>query len=751
MDTPKAQTELYDSIIRGLSLAIKNSALYTLDHPICKSSIDNFKGILSKWFANNEKLDLGISQDNVFFNGEQVKEEDERYREVGEYLHLRGIISLTFLDGITLNELTEFFKLVKNDKRAIRSMGGILKNISPTPHLVIKEIDYSALLVKTRKGEEASEEEKVWQSLFDIVQGSGGGELPESKKEFLTGFFEDTKKSAKVLNKVYKEAVNSLQDEAAAQEIQETVGKICRYFEKYSKPEAREMKVKLMEVVSQLDPELINILFERTVVDDEDFDLAGEITKDFSDAYIAGFIENMISDEDTFNENLLKVFDKLAPDAGKATNVVSMVADKLFSKRILNPSTLTRMQMSIKEIFNANPQSNFMNQMYKITVDAVVNKKIDTLVYVARLSPLINKFAQAIEEGDLKKEEIWLLLNILWLESDSEEFSKFGGKIIDVLPELLDTKEIVRIKEILEFFTEKQRPEQISDENMVMATKDLVDKIATKETKDSLISFIPEASSKDLEDIADILVRSKADSAKLLVDAFIRERNPAHINKFRTVVSRMQDEVVKEAVDRIEYGEPLVVRNLFRILAEYDPPKAHLISKKLLAHKDPQIRLEALDIFLPGNEEEKHDIFVAFKKESNEEVQKKIAGVLLRTKDEKVINTLFKYTEMNWFKRKFLTKLIDLCGQMRLAETFPHLKRTFLKKGWFFTSKRQEDLRIAAVTSLGRLATPEALELIKQGLNDKSTRVRQMCEIITKLGESGSDQANIEGADGGAK
>jgi HEAT repeat protein len=186
-------------------------------------------------------------------------------------------------------------------------------------------------------------------------------------------------------------------------------------------------------------------------------------------------------------------------------------------------------------------------------------------------------------------------------------------------------------------------------------------------------------------------------------------------------------------------------------LAEYDPQKAHLVSKKLLGHKDPQIRLEALDIFIPGNEEEKHDIFVAFKKESNEEVQKKIASVLLRTKDEKTINTLFRYTEMNWFKRKFLTKLIDLCGQMRLEETFPHLKRTFLKKGWLFSSKRREDLRIAAVTSLGRLGTPEALGLIKQGLNDKSTRVRQMCEIITKLGESGVEQANIEGADGGAK
>ncbi|MBD3425877.1 MAG: hypothetical protein GF409_01445 [Candidatus Omnitrophica bacterium] len=744
METPKQRTEVYDSIIRAFSLAIKNSALYSLDHPICKSSIDNFKGVLSKWFVDNDRLEMGIAQDNIYFNGKQVREEDPRYVEVADYLHQRGLISLTFLDGITIQELTDFFDIIKNDKRAVRKMGGVLQNIPDTPHLVIKEIDYSALLKKTREGEEASEESKVWQSLFEVVQQAKGGGLPESKKEFLTGFFEDTQGSAKVLNKVYKEAVNTLQDEATAKEIQETVGKICRYFEKYSKPEAKQMKVKLMEVVSQLHPDLINMLFEKAVVEGENFDLADEITKDFSDDYIAGFIENLISDEDTFNENLLKVFDKLAPGSEKANNIVSMVADKLFSKKILNPATLTRMQMSIKEIFDANPQSNFMNQMHKITVDAVVNKKIDTLVYMARLSPLINKFAQSIEEGELKKEEIWLLLNILWLENDSEEFNKYGEKIIDVLPELLDSKEIIRIKEILEFFTEKQRPEQLEDEDMVMATRGLVNRIATKETKDSLIAFIPEATSSELEDIAEILLRTKSDSARLLVDAFIRERNPAHINKFRTVVSKMQEEVVKEAMDRIEYGEPLVVRNLFRILSEFDPKKAHLISKKLLAHKDPQIRLEALDIFVPVNDEEKQGLFTAFKKEKNEEVQKKIAGVLLRTKDEKFINGLFRYTERNWFKRRFLPKLIDLCGQMKLEETFPHLKRNFLKRGWFRT-RRRENIRIAAVTGLGRLGTPEALELVEQGLKDKSDRVREMSEIITKLGETGAEHENLEG------
>ena len=732
MDTTKQPLEFYDQIVRAFNLAIKNSALYTIDHPICSSSIDNFRATLGKWFASGEKLELGISQDNVFFNGQTVKEGDIRYTEVAEYLHQRGIISLTFIDGITINELNEFFGFIKNDRRTVREKGGVLKNMPGTPHLKIKEIDYSSLLVKTKK-EPTTEEEAVWQSLFKIVEEGDKGELPDSKMEFLAGFFENSKESARVLNKVYKEAVNSLQDDATVEEIRETVGKVCRYFEKYSKPEAKKMKVNLVEVVSQLHPDLINMLFEKTVVNGEDFDLAEEITDDFSDSYIAGFIESLVSNEDTFNENLLKVFDKLAPGADKASNIVSMVADKLFSKRILNPATLSKMQMSIKEIFNNHPESGFMTQMHKITVDAVVNKKIDTLVYVARLSPLINKFVQSMEEGQLKKEEIWLLLNVLWLENDAEEFRTFGEKLVDILPELLDSKEIERVKEMLEFFTEKQRPEQRENDAMVSATNALVDKITAKETKDSLISYIPEADTKSLEYVADILLKSKEESARLLVDAFILERNPAHVNKFRFIISKMQDEVVKEAIDRIEYGEPLIVRNLFRILIEYAPDKAHLISKKMIGHKSPQIRLEALQVFTPGTDEELKEIFTAFKRERNEEVQKKTASVLLQTKDEKVISSLFGYVEKSLFKRKFLVKLVELCGQTRLKESFPHLKRLFLKRPWFLT-RRFEDVRVAAVTSLGRLGTPEAMEIIEACVKNGNKRVREMCEIIVKLG-----------------
>ncbi|MFQ5951851.1 MAG: hypothetical protein ACE5JK_00380 [Candidatus Omnitrophota bacterium] len=737
----KEEIELFDQVIRDLNLAIKNSVLYAEDHTIRVSSIQNLKQSLNKWLTSNPKLDLGITQDNVYLDGVAVKEEDIRYKELADYLHMRGVISLSFKRGIDESELDEFLKFIKHDRKTIRKEGGVLKNIPPTPHLEIKEIDYSALLVSARE-KVTSDEDKVWESLFNVAEQAKGAPLPESKQEFLFDFFKNTKDSAKVLNKVYKEAVDSLTDEDQAEEIRDTISKICVYFEKYSTPESKDLKIKLMEVVSQLDPDLINILFEKTVINGENFDLADAITGDLSDGFIAEFIESLVSNEDTFNEDLLKVFDKLAPDAAKASNVVTMVADKLFQKRILNPETLSKLQMSIKEIFSDHPESDFMEQMHKITVDAVINKKIDTLVYVARLSPLINKFVQSMDEEKLKKEEIWLLLNILWLESSPAEFRKFSEKLTEIFPELLDLKDTERLREILEFFTEKMRPEQREDAQMMEEVKQATGKITSRETRDNIIAFIPEATSGELEDIAYMLISTGTNSAPLLIDAFIAEKNPAYRNNFRIVFSKMIEDIVKEVMERLEYPDPSTIRDLFTILREYDPEKAHLIARKLLEHKNAHIRWEALEVFEPETEEEQNAVFLIFKKERNEEVQKKAASVLLRTENSEVIDKVFGHTERNFFKRNFLLKLIELCGHMRSQGSFKHLRRIFMKKA-LFNTKRRDDLRVAAVSSLARLHTDEAMEIVKGGLEDKSAGVKKMCEIILKLSKGEEEEEDI--------
>jgi len=737
----KEKLTLYDPVIRNLRITMKNSVFYKPEHPIFGHSINNLINALDTYFQSQNKLDIGILQNNLFFEDVSIKGNSDIYTDVAKYLHQRGLISLSFLRGIDIKEISDVFRLLREDGKTIRENGGILKYIPSTPHIKIKEIDYSALLAGTNSVEVTeedytiSEEERIWQSLARIASETKFGKLPDSKVELLADFFKDGKKSASVLNKVYKDAVTKLHDDTVGKNIQDVIGKICKYFNEHRNPEeAKEIKLNVMSVVARLDPDLINIIFENTLVDGHNFDLSEEITKDFSDSYIAGFLETLISGEDSFNENLLKVFDKLTPDPNQANNVASMIADKLFQKRVINSDTLTKFQTSIREIFKNQPKSGFMSQLYQITVDSVINKKIDSLIYVARLSPLINKFVQSMEQGKLKKEKIWLLLNILWLENSADEFTKFSNKLLEVIPELLHSKDTARFREIMEFFTEKVRTEQKKDKNMAAAIHATIRKITTDESLDTLISFIPESGKEELLNIASILNKAKDRSPGMLVDAFLFNKNPAHRNRFRYIFARMREDISLEALNRLEYCQPHIMKDLFGILREFDPEKQHLIAKRFIRHENPQIRWEALDGYSPKTKKERYDVFVLYKSEKDQEVKKKVASVLLQTKSERIIGHLFNYTQKDFIKRRFLIKLVEVCGRVRSQESFTYLEKIITRKT-FFNTKRKDDLRIAVATSLMRLQNPEATALVNVGIQSKSKRLREACQIMMKLAE----------------
>ncbi|HDQ46408.1 MAG TPA: hypothetical protein ENN17_13070 [bacterium] len=727
------QVECFDGIVKHLRISLKNCQFYSQDHPLYILSVNNLNSAIAKWLDREGPLNIGVAPDNLFPLGTLIREGDRNYAETAEYLHSRGVVSLSFQKGLTEQEIIHLISVVGQDYKSVIEKGGLAGQLDLCKHIQIKEIDYQTLL-RSQSVSGPMDEDGVWQFLFDISRTSADDELPEDKTRFFVDFFSDVNRSVKTLNHVYREAMAKAQDEDTARSLKDAIVRICQNLEKKSDAEARELKVKLMQVISQLHPDLINILLEKTEARDDRFDLVESITRDFSESEIAEFIESLISSEDSFNENLLKVFDKLAPDSEKSSPLVAMVANKLFAKRIVNPDTLSTLQMSIREIFKKHPESNFMNQIYKITVDAVVNRKIDTLVYVARLSPLINKFVQSIEHDHLKKEELWLLLNILWLENDAQEFRKFTDKILELLPELIDGKDTVRIKEIVEFFTEKTRPEQRKDGEMLKEIRSGLGKITDPATIENLLLFVPDASRPDLEDIAYIFSRSGNGSAPQLVETYLNEKNRVNRNKYFFILMRLKKAVAVEVVRRLAHCEPEQVRDLLFILTHCAPQKAHLLAQKLFNHRSAQIRWEALNMFQIQNDHEIPTVFEMYKKEKHKGVQKQAARVLLASGKISVLDRLFRHNERSWFRRKALIELVEVCGQQQVSSARGHLKRLFLKKGIFKTRWR-ETLRVASLNSLAQMENDDTKEIIRQGKTDSNRRIREISEIILKLEE----------------
>jgi len=727
----KKRSEIFDSVIRSLSTALKNSTLYSPQHPVFNFSLKNLKESLNEWFAEEDSLDLGISHDNLLLKSLYVKESEDLYKEVAEHLHSKGIIAISFMKGIELKELVEFFTFMKNDAQTIRQKGGILKNLPPAPHLAIKEIDYSDLL-GSAKERVTAEEKEIQESLYTIAEEAKKGKLPESKLEFLADFLSDPRKSASVLNKLYRDAVAKLEGDSALENIRDTIARIYEYFDKETTKDSQELRANLTQVIAKLDPSLVIRLFEQAQIDGKNFDLAQEITGNFSDDFIADFIESMITGEEVLNENLLKVFDRLAPSGDKTENVVPMIVDKMMEKGLLSMDTLSQLQESIKEIFKAHPQSKFMSEMYKMTVDTFIDKKTGITAAAAKLTPLIRKFRQFLDEESQKKEKVRLLIDVIWLEDNPVEFKKLNEQLLGLFPAILGLKDIGIIKEIVDLFTEKLRPEQKDNKEMSQEARKTLERIKDKKTISQIISFIPDLDSECLPEIVHVGSKLKGVFVPLLVEAFISEDKELRRSKIASIIAAFKEDARDEILKQMEYCEGITLISLFKILKKIDPASTRKMATRLLRDKDIKLRLEILEEFDPESDEERDMIFNVFKNDKNEEIQNKALSVLVGTGEQTIIDKLFRYIEKSLTKRRFFLRLIELCGERKAKASLPHLKKTFLRRP-FFNTKQVDELRVAAAVSLRQLDLPEAWELIEKGLEDKSEAVKRMCSIILEL------------------
>jgi hypothetical protein len=698
----KDRLELFNLVVQNLGTALKNSVLYSSDHPIFAFSVRNFKDSLDKWLAAGKDLTLGISTDSILLGGEFIDKKSELYREVAEYMHSRGVLAISFARGVELEELEGILKFLKEDVRTIREKGGIEPNIPPMPHISVKGIDYSSLLEGIGT-EITPEEEEIWNSLTEISTASKIETLPESKKEFIANFLKDTKRASHILNKVYKEAIIKLQDEETVRSMRESIARIYDYFSKGSDDEREIARGNIGKLISRLDPDLVVRLFDPAVIDGADFDLAREIVKDLSDEFLAEFIGSLMGRHDRFNENILKVLDKLVPGGARASNVASLVAGRMIDRNLLSSETLTEMQMSIKEVFGNHPDSNFMSEMYKLTVETFVDRKVGSTTFSRRLVPLVEEYVKAVRKEGLKRQEAELLLNIIWHEDDPGVFIRFSERFISIIPDLLELKDTERIRQAFELFSEDLRPEQKKDPEIRAQAERSLRAIDSHGLLEKLISFIPVLEMKALEDTISILDRSSFSPAKPMLDAFILENDVSKRNKLGFVIAGLHRKSADEIVASIAEAPPSLKGELFSILRKVSYEKSRTIAMDLIRHKDPVVREQALEGFVPVTDREKKMLISLIVRERSGRVRRKAIRSLLKTDDADVINALFRSAERRFFDRGLLLDVVRLAGETASKKAVPKLARLFLRKRIF---ERKEDLRMAALVSLGKIRDP---------------------------------------------
>jgi len=728
----KEKLERFDTIARSLSTAIKNVSLYPAGHPILENSLAACLIAFEVWLQDEDRIAIGITQDNLLLDGVIVREKSELFASVADFLHQRGVIAFSCLRGVERIELSGLFASLKGEPKAIAQRGGVLKNMPPAAHIVVKEVDYSQFLGSARLGV-TKEENDYWSALTGISEESRRGELPSSKLEFVREFISDSKRSSTVLNKIYRQAQTQLDEETATGSIRQTISRIMDYFSKYSADESASARQGILDVIARLDPKLVVKLFEKAEVDGKAIDLPEELLAGFSDDMIADFMSSLITGEESLNENTLNLFDKLAPSHGKANALSSLVADKLL--QIPDKRLLSDVHNSIQKMFKANPENDFLSQFYKLTLGAFAGGTMTSDGVLPQYAPYVKEFEEFVSGEGLIKSYIRLLLNIIWFTDEAPLLKKFLSILETVLAAHRSQGFLSSYRDTVELFCDKLKLEQKTNVPFQEEMNARLDRIFSEQTVKALVACVPGADPDEMKEIEFMSVHLQRSFAAPLLDGFVAEQDRTARNKYLAILTMLGTDAVepmmlalkKMSADKIE-----IMKDLLEVLKRIDILSAERVARDLMSHQDGAVRFAFMDMCQSVEGADLPGIFEALAKERNADNAQKIMRFLLRTRNSQAVQGLFAVLEKGPLRKRYLLTVLKLCGDLQVAESVPALGAVIAKRPFFYT-KAADELRVAAAVSLGQIASDQAKEFIRSGLQDTSKALRRMCSLILEM------------------
>jgi hypothetical protein len=739
-DISKEHLALFSLIVQNLGTVLKNIVIYPALHPISQLSIKNLKNSLDKWFLERERLDLGVSPESVLLNGNFVDKKNLLYRELASRLHGYGLSAVAFKKGLELKELEDMFRFLKEEAGAKKE--GVTGVIPDLCHITIKAVDYSSVLKGDNGG--ISAEEDLWRTLADISEESCQGKLPEEREEFISNFLKDPKRSAVVLNKIYRDAVSKLDGEGTVVQTREVIARICDYMANNPGALGNSTREDIGELISRLDADLVAKLFRPDTVNGRDFDLALEVMRDVPDEFIAGFIGSLVRSNGGFNENIFKVLDKISPGGSRDGKIAALVAEKISGDRTITPEVLAEMQTTIGEVFSAHAESGFMSQMYNLAVNTFIDRKAFKIKLPRELSVMAEEYKMTALAGRAKKYETELILNLMWDETDPGAFSGLCARLAGILPELLESAYIDSIKDVFSFFFTEINPENRENPEMAGLIDDFKNMLRDDAALARLIKLLAGSDEKNARDIALMLEQVRTPKVlNMVIDEFYREEKEGRKKNLSLVLENMSPEEAEIVFGRIRQADGRASRELFNVLKRIFPRESRRFAAELISSGGSSgVKTDIIADFVPENEAERDMIKNILRNETDPVFRRKAIEALFKTMDKAAVKDLFRIASRGGYKSEFLKEVIEMSGEFNSQEAVPLLSQILRRSDIF---RRNEKVRMAAVVALGRIRNAEAVEAIREALGKSSKAVADICGMILSLENRGSGEKGNDG------
>jgi len=716
--------------IKELSLAIKTMGIYPSDHPAIKASVERIYATMKSLLETSPELKLEIAQKNLMVSGQFLDKTNEIFRDFALQFHRRGVASVTFKKGLTVEELSTFLEVASTEPNVLQKSGGFLrlcqeKEIS---HIDIVQIDYERIFGVGEETSGAAEvgkvrsDEEIWIDLIRSLDLYSGLKLGEVEHNFLLHLEQEPDKMASYLEGLASRSSTGI-GALGGVAVRRTINNMGNYIFNNFPQEKEVNRRRLAEIVSRLDPKLRLQLIDAEIdIEPGQVDVVTEIIPDLSNSVIVEMMTLVVSSEGRVTERLVRLFHKIVPEEERKREVIPLFGDSLADMSGKEDSLY--MRRLIESLFLSKRTEEFISEVYRKTLQEL-NEQISLIAEM-------KEYADSLNERKIEEQASTVLMDLIGLETETSDYVEIAKNLGKAAMDFLLTGRYEEAKEIIEVLIEEAGQEKQRTIEQRIACSEAMDKLRDVGIAHDLVAALRDWGREKYETIHFILLQMGEIAVVPLLEALGRESDASLRKKIISIVVALGEVAIPEIVKRFSDKNWYVVRNMMRILREIGTEKAVQYLNIPLRHEDPRVRKEVIYALSTIGGEEALRIISSMANDPDSEVRQGAIKYMGAMRNKGAVPPLLELiNRRNLFGRNnsLIISGIEALGEIGAEEAVPRLVR-LLGKSTIFARNRNDEVRIAAATALEKIGNEQAMEALTRGTKYRRKIVRQVCEKL---------------------
>jgi hypothetical protein len=536
-------TRLLSEAIYELNISRHNVSIYPRNHPIVEKSLGQAYSFLLKLFELRNEVTLAIAKDTLIIDDNYLDKKNPVYKDFATCLSQKSIAYLTFMSGLTKEELYSLHQFLLADIQ--NSSSDQIQNIINDYkfiHIKIGLVDYAAFHFTEGKLSPEESETSIWEK---YVYGLLEGKLVTENTSMGIQEIKPSKLAA---------IINKFDIEAFKEESYDRV--ITSYVRKSMDTAFSVMELrKLLNFINGLKPELKRQFLSSVV---------GNIAGDMESAQKA--LKEMSLDEvinllDHINEQMIVIPDTLKNVLDKFAHINHEKVDQTsYGSGLIEDDIL--LSSEITSLLSEANFGAFVSETYQGEI-------LQLLKYDSKqtIGDQLKDFDHEWKDEEIETVFSLALLEVLSPEREDilspEDYVAFVDILKEQAIQLIDTcqyKEVLKIIKVLESNIAKDDcPDEASTHMQYFYSKDFIG---------SIIDSFSVMGKQQRGDVIPLTNHYGAQMIPYLMDSLIDEESPTARRFILSLLTGFSEKVIPETLERLEDDRWFVKRNMLFILMD---------------------------------------------------------------------------------------------------------------------------------------------------------------------------------------